>query len=323
MMLDQQELFALSQATGFRTEMLEKVIMLTGLLTAFNQHPTLQNNLALKGGTALNLFFLELPRLSIDIDLNYIGSHDRSTMIKARPEIETIIINICAQKGLTLNRHPKEHAGGKMAFQYLSALGNKGRIEIDLNFILRTPLWKPAQHESVSIGNHKTNCTVLDIHELIAGKLAALFDRSASRDLYDTYQIFHKLKLDNKKQRLATIVYGGMSATDWRKTSPQDITYDHRELRNQLIPVLHKQDLNNLLKDKQWTQQLLADCQSFLTQLFPLQENEIAFLTALLDFGEIKPDLITKDDEISETLLIHPGLKWKAVNVVKKLKGDQ
>ena len=205
-----------------------------------------------------------------------------------------------------------------MTFQYLSALGNKGRIEIDLNFILRTPLWTPTSQNSVIIGNYQANCLVLDLHELVAGKLAALFDRSASRDLYDTYQIFHKLKLDDKKQRLAAIIYGGISNTDWRKISPQNITYNHRELRNQLIPVLHKRDLDIMLDDKQWTHQLLTDCQNFLTKLFPLQENEIAFLTALLDCGEIKPDFLTKDEKIREILLIHPGLKWKAMNVKKR-----
>jgi len=318
MMIDRQELLSLSQTTGFRAEMLEKVVMLTDLLTAFHQHSTLKNNLALKGGTALNLFFLELPRLSIDIDLNYIGSHDRTEMLKARPAIEATIINICSQKGLVLNRHPREHAGGKMSFQYISALGNKGRIDIDLNFVFRTPLWSPTLQRSTIIGDYHTDCIVLDLHEIIAGKLAALFDRSASRDLYDTYQIFHNLKLDVKKQRLAAIIYSGMSATDWRTISPQDITYNHRELRNQLIPVLHKRDLDTMLKNKHWTQQLLADCQAFLAQLFPLQENETAFLAALLDFGEIKADLITKDATMIETLLIHPGLKWKAMNITKK-----
>jgi hypothetical protein len=50
-------------------------------------------------------------------------------MIQARPEIETTIINICAQKDLTLNRHPKEHAGGKMTFQYLSVYS--GPVNLD------------------------------------------------------------------------------------------------------------------------------------------------------------------------------------------------
>jgi hypothetical protein len=37
--------------------------------------------MVLKGGTALNLFVLDVPRLSVDIDLNYIGAADRETML--------------------------------------------------------------------------------------------------------------------------------------------------------------------------------------------------------------------------------------------------
>lgn len=318
MKIDKQELFTLSQSLGFRAEMLEKVIILIDLLKAFHQHPKLKNQLVLKGGTALNLFFLKLPRLSVDIDLNYIGSHDRTEMIKARPEIETTIIQICLQKGLMINRHPKEHAGGKMTFQYISVLGNKGKIEIDLNFVLRTPLWTPNIKNFTIIDKYKISYLILDQHELTAGKLAALFDRSTSRDLYDTHQIFNQLNLNTKKQRLASIIYGGMSSTDWRKIAPQDITYNHRELRNQLIPVLHKHDLNKLLNNKKWTHQLLTDCQNYLTKIFPLQKNEIEFLTALLEFGEIKPNLITNDDKLCQILPIHPGLRWKAMNAMKK-----
>ncbi len=46
MRIDQRELFALAKTTGFRAEMLEKVIILTDLLTAFHQHPMLHNKLA-------------------------------------------------------------------------------------------------------------------------------------------------------------------------------------------------------------------------------------------------------------------------------------
>lgn len=62
-----------SDATGFRPEVLEKVIHLLNLLTVFQRHPALSTRLALKGGTALNLFCFDLPRLSVDIDLNYMG----------------------------------------------------------------------------------------------------------------------------------------------------------------------------------------------------------------------------------------------------------
>lgn len=70
MKISRERLLAEAEATGFRAEILEKVIHLFGLLEGFRSHPFLKDRLALKGGTALNLFFFDLPRLSVDIDLN-------------------------------------------------------------------------------------------------------------------------------------------------------------------------------------------------------------------------------------------------------------
>jgi predicted nucleotidyltransferase component of viral defense system len=59
-----------------------------GLLEGFASHPFLKTRVALKGGTALNLFVFDVPRLSVDIDLNYVGSADRETMLAQRAKIE-------------------------------------------------------------------------------------------------------------------------------------------------------------------------------------------------------------------------------------------
>lgn len=59
--------------TGFPADGLEKVLHLLQLLDALRAHPYLKTRLALKGGTALNLFEFDVPRLSVDIDLNYVG----------------------------------------------------------------------------------------------------------------------------------------------------------------------------------------------------------------------------------------------------------
>jgi hypothetical protein len=48
-----------------------------GLLCEFHRHPFLNRRLVLKGGTAINLFYLDLARLSVDIDLNYVGQIER------------------------------------------------------------------------------------------------------------------------------------------------------------------------------------------------------------------------------------------------------
>ena len=64
----------LAGTTGFRSDTLEKVLRLGRVLDQIGHHPFLGERLALKGGTALNLFFgAQAPRLSVDLDFNYAG----------------------------------------------------------------------------------------------------------------------------------------------------------------------------------------------------------------------------------------------------------
>lgn len=74
-----RELVKFAAETGFEAPSLEKVARLEEVLTAVAEHPRLASSLVLKGGTALNLFFGSPSRLSVDLDLNYVGrsSHRR------------------------------------------------------------------------------------------------------------------------------------------------------------------------------------------------------------------------------------------------------
>jgi predicted nucleotidyltransferase component of viral defense system len=178
--ISKEKLLAEAELTGFRAEILEKVIHLLNLLETLNSHPFLKNRLALKGGTALNLFVFPLPRLSVDIDLNYIGTVDRENMLAERPKVEEAITAVCQREGLAIRRIPGDHAGGKWQLRYQSALGLGGNLEIDLNFMFRVPLWRVVKRDSQTIGSYKAkDIPVLDIHELAAGKLAALLARQS------------------------------------------------------------------------------------------------------------------------------------------------
>ena len=72
-----EEIQEAAAALGFRADSLEKVFRLLSLLETLRSNAFLRPRVALKGGTALNLFLFEVPRLSVDIDLNYVGSGDR------------------------------------------------------------------------------------------------------------------------------------------------------------------------------------------------------------------------------------------------------
>lgn len=190
MKISPEKLAAEAQATGFRPDVLEKVAHLLGLLDAMRSHPFLKGKLVLEGGTALNLFVFDVPRLSVDIDLNYVGAEDRDGMLAERPKVEQAVQAVFAREGFTVRRMPEEHAGGKWSLRYENAPGRSGNLEVDINFMFRVPLWPVTTRDSHSVGTWRaTGIPVLDHHELVAGKLAALLARRQARDLFDSHRI--------------------------------------------------------------------------------------------------------------------------------------
>ena len=66
---------------------LEKVIRLSEILKFFSSNETFNNSLALKGGTAINLLFFNLPRLSVDIDMDFCLDLSKDDMLLYREKI--------------------------------------------------------------------------------------------------------------------------------------------------------------------------------------------------------------------------------------------
>lgn len=322
MNLNEADLLQQAKTAGFRPEMLEKVILLIDLLNEIFDSSYLKQRLVLKGGTALNLFHFNLPRLSVDIDLNYIGHHDRQTMLEEREELEAILSGLLQRSGLTVKRTPTEHAGGKWRLTYNSAVQPSGNLELDLSYLFRTPLWPVTFQDSYQLGNYQAKqIPILDLHELVAGKLAALMARRASRDLYDvhhlsTSSIFNE-QLDVNKLRLAFVVYGAMNRHDWRTLEISDIDFDSGELKNNLIPVLNQKSFQQSDGLKDWASQLIAGCKNVLSHVLPFTENEMEFLEKISEEGEIEASLITTDLELQQKISSHPGLLWKTQHVKK------
>ncbi len=316
MKISRQRLMSESQATGFRPEVLEKVIHLLNLLNGFQSHPFLKGRLALKGGTALNLFLFDIPRLSVDIDLNYIGAANRETMLEERPKVEQAIQAVCSREGMNVTRVPTDHAGGKWRLRYDSSLGQGGNLEVDLNFMYRIPLW-PVTMLDAKVGSYSANqIPVLDLHELAAGKLAALFARHASRDLFDTHHLLTKENIDWEKLRLGFVIYGAMNRKDWRTVSIDDVGYDAVEIENQLLPVIRSEFVAKQ-KPGNWADRMIAESRERLSKVLPMSDNEIEFLDQILDLGEIKPELLTANTEMGQRIKDHPLLQWKVLNVQK------
>ena len=315
MRISSEKLIAEAQATGFRPDVLEKVAHLLGLLDAVRSHPFLRDRLALKGGTALNLFVFDVPRLSVDIDLDYVGMESLAGMLEERPRLEEALQAVFGREDFTIRRMPSEHAGGKWSLRYPTAAGQSGRIDVDVNYMYRVPLWPVQPEDSHPVGSWQaTDIPVRDLHELAAGKLAALLSRHRARDLFDGRQLLSLDALDRSRLRIAFVVYGAMNRRDWRTVTVDDVAFDPRELSSQLLPSLPASAVADMNADE-YGRMLVEDCRAALSALLPFDEAEHTFLDRLLDHGEIDGALLTTDEELQQRINVQPWLEWKAQNV--------
>lgn len=321
MIFSPSEVLPIAASTGFRAEMIEKVLHLLNLLEKLNHHPALKGKWVLKGGTALNLFVFDHPRLSVDIDLNYVGELEREAMLADRPKLEQAAHAVFSREGFTTKRVPTEHAGGKWRLSYQSYTGQSGNLEVDMNFMFRQPLWDIQSADSHVLGDFQArNIPLPDVHELAAGKLAALLARGQARDLFDCHRIFTLKPISRDRLRLAFVVYGGMNRKDWRTVSIADVEFDPNELARLLIPTLNRRFTEKQGSPAEYGERLLKECQEKLKAVLPLNDPEREFLDLLLEKGEVDASALTPDKALQKRIQSHPLLQWKALNV-KQHKG--
>jgi hypothetical protein len=205
---------------------------------------------------------------------------------------------------------PTEHAGGKWRLSYTTSLGRPGNIEVDVNFMLRTPLWAISPRDSHEIGGEKASrVSIVDDHELAAGKLAALVARSASRDVFDAREILRQPGIDHAKLRLGFVIYGGLNRVDWRAITVENIRTTAAEVDSHLLPSLRFDLRPPKAAIEAWTEDLVRETRELMTAVLPLHPHELEFLERLNDAGNIVAELLTPDLAMQRILLKHPGLK--------------
>ncbi len=320
MTLSREQLERGARDARFSVESYEKAHMLVRLLDAVRGHPFLGPRLALKGGSALNLFHLDMPRLSVDVDLNYLGTAHRAHMLADRPRVEQAIQQVAGRMGLAVRRVPAEHAGGKWRLSYATPFGRRGSLEIDVNFMFRTPLWPVVRRDSHCVaGDTAKKVLVLEEHELAAGKLAALVARGASRDLFDARELLRRPGLDQARLRLAFVVYGGVQRRDWSEVAVEQIRTTARDVSAQLVPMLRFDVRPPSSEIERWTEKLVRETRDLMAAVLPFSDREREFLERLNRAGEIVPELISDEPAMQAIIRDHPGLAWKALNVRKRL----
>ncbi|MGY8681727.1 nucleotidyl transferase AbiEii/AbiGii toxin family protein [Bradyrhizobium sp. UFLA05-153] len=323
-MISVERLENLSADLSFEAATIERVVRLIDVLDRLTKDKEIGNLFALKGGTALNLFYLGLDRLSVDIDLNYIGAEDRKTMLSHKKLIEQRLPRLMQTYGYQLIRDPRsEHAGEKWRFRYTSAYHRPGTIEIDVNYMYRIPFFGTVDRDSSALGGYVArNIRLVDLHEIAAGKIVAMAARSASRDLYDAWRLLHADGLDWQKIKLATLAIGAATRDlDWREASLAHYKYDINELRGKLLTVVKNDMFHGDGNPEAWCKRILGECQEQLAPMFDHDEREMAFLDALYENGRVDVDGLTADAATKRAIESFPALQWKALNIRNYKRG--
>lgn len=289
---------------SFSRGYLQQVELLLRVLPVINK----QDCFALKGGTAINLFIRDMPRLSVDIDLTYLPIEPRDHFLKnITLALDDLAHNIEAEgKG----KYQVSRVFTK-ALRQLSKLivsNNATRIIIEPNLVLRGSVFecdthelcKQAQDEFLSFFSVKT----LSFADLYGGKICAALARQHPRDLFDIKILLEKEGL-SEHVRQALVIY---------------LASNSRPINELLNPKPNIQEIKNIFEEafigmskEKVTYEELIDTRYKLIELIlkSLTQNERNFLISVKSGN---PDWQLIPIAGLDNL---PGIRWKSLNIAK------
>ena len=307
------QLGQMAKQYGFVRDTFEKVLRLKEILTYLNADEYLHKYLALKGGTAINMTIFNLPRLSVDLDLDFTPNLPLEDMEKARRKITEMLEKYMTEEGYFLSESSRySHSLDSMLFQYHNAGGNRDNIKLELNYSLRSHIFTPVERRIVTdIFEKDVIVRTLEPMEIFAAKANALMSRAAARDLYDFNNMIYFDLFDESEYELfrkCTIFYASISADKINKTFETSAIdgLEFSKIRRDLFPVLRRKDNFNLDKRKE-------EAKKFIEELMVLTPEEVEYLE-LFEKGEYRPEFLFGDDEIIWNIKEHPMAVWKMKN---------
>ena len=264
-------------------------------------HVARREEFALKGGTAINLFLRDLPRLSVDIDLTYLPLTPREEALPAiRQGLHAIGTDLrAAIPGIGVQATDPSATD---ALQLTLALDGC-RIKIEVSPVARGTVWPTEMQEVVatveeSLGYSENR--LLSFNDVYAGKMCAALDRQHPRDLFDIALLLDRegIGRDLLKTFLVYLIGHNRPIAELLAPRRRDIAglYDgeFREMAREPVP------LQTLLDARE---RLVAALHALLT------EEDRAFL---LSVKGRKPDWSLIDLPGIADL---PAVRWKLVNL--------
>ena len=180
---------------------------------------------------------------------------------------------------------------------------------------MRVPVWGIQAKEAYPLDeDYVFEFNSVSLEELFAGKINALLDRSAARDLYDVYTLSGSaVKYDTARLRKALILFGLTRKDDFRKTNFDAIDrISQKIVDEQLNPLRRRNEVIDL-------DQMKIKVKALLAQILQYKENEQQFLNRFLDEGDYEPELLFDNPEQAQRMKYHPAVLWKLQNHRKLL----
>ncbi|PWK53912.1 nucleotidyl transferase AbiEii/AbiGii toxin family protein [Pleionea mediterranea] len=275
----------------------KQVQLLMQVLPFVSQHECF----ALKGGTAINLFVRDLPRLSIDIDLVYLPMKSRTEALvdirTALDKISDTLISNLAETEVSKSYKQKEDA-------LRLVIARKGvQIKIELSPVLRGTVFKPKVMtvcEAVEDEFGFAEVAVVTLPDLYAGKICAALDRQHPRDLFDVKWLLENEGLtdDIRKALLVYIASHNRPMAELLQPKLKDIS------------AIYEGEFANMAEKDIPLEELL----NVRTKLIKLLHEDLTTdeKTFLLSFKNKQPNWnLLGLNSVSEL----PAIKWKQTNL--------
>ncbi len=253
---------------------------------------------AIKGGTAINLFCFDLPRLSVDIDLVYLPIENRTD---SYAHIQAALGRI-SYRLERLGLHV--HTSGNQELKLIVA-DDRSEIKIEPNYTLRGSLYPVRNMElcpkAQAFFGYATSRVIADA-ELWGGKICAALDRQHPRDLFDLAHLLclNELSEEIKDGFLELLLAGNRPI--------HEILFPH----DQLSQTIFEQEFAGM-SDEPFTymdaQETFSRIQTEIHRMLSTEDKEF-----LLNFVRLQADFSSPKRTALRTL---PGVQWKILNLQK------
>lgn len=276
----------------------DQVHFLVSLLPPVAKQPCF----ALKGGTAINLFVRDLPRLSVDIDLAYLPVEDRDTSLTAIDQALRIISQDIER---TIPRSVVHRTVLEGTGKMCKLLVQQGEVavKIEVTPVLRGSVYPSVVRELTPQAQATfgyVRMQLLSFEDLYAGKLCAALDRQHPRDLFDVHYLFSNEGMTPrlKDAFLVYVLSHNRSMADLLSPSRKD------------VEDVYQSEFVGLVNDPVSLDSLYASREELILTIHRLlNDRDRRFL---LSFKRGDPDWSLLNVKDVEHL---PAVQWKLLNI--------